>query len=129
MKDDLDQQTGDLFARSGSAERQARLKARREAAGYRQTTIWLHGDSERIGYECGLAAAPLQQIPQEVVDVTSYTLGWLRGDQDRPASVSCASCGVECEKPVRAGDYYRALDGQPLQVWYCSEECAERFQW
>jgi hypothetical protein len=129
MKDELDNQTGDLFARSGGAERQARLKARREAAGYRQTTSWLHGESERIGYERGLAAAPLQQIPQEVVDVTSYTLGWLHGEQDRLVSVICASCGVERDRPVRSGDYYAALDGQPLQVWYCSEECAERFQW
>lgn len=76
MKDPQDKQTADML-RSANAERQARLKAKREAAGFRHSTIWIHTESEQAGAEAAAKGEPCapDQPPRDLV---SWVVGWAR---------------------------------------------------
>ncbi len=124
MRDPKDKQTGNLL-RSATAERQARLKARREAAGFKRTTVWIHAESERIGYDYAQAGGQLGCVPDGVTidNPASFLIGWVRGRDDMMIDVECATCLKPSASQQRHGDYYDALTGQPLQHWYCCSGC------
>lgn len=76
MKDERDSKTSDLL-RSDGAKRQAALKERRLAAGFKRSTVWIHQPS----YDAGVNAAQLVSVtvrdfPQDVVDVESWVMGY-----------------------------------------------------
>lgn len=120
MKDPKDKQTGDLL-RSANAERQARLKARREAAGFRHSTIWIHAESERQGFEWGKQGRKPWPPPDDTpADPVSYFIGWVKGNEEHLIPTQCAHCGDVKEIPQREG--YSWL-GQELGDWYCSRRC------
>jgi len=71
--------TGDLLQKPG-ARRQAALKQRREAAGFKRSTVWIHRES----YDAGVNAAQLgsgtvRDFPEDVVDVESWVMGYAAG--------------------------------------------------
>lgn len=75
-KDTTDRKTGNLLATPG-ASRQAALKARREAAGYKRSTVWIH----QASYDAGVSAAQLgsgtiRDFPHDCIDVNSWVLGY-----------------------------------------------------
>lgn len=72
--------------RAASAERQARLKARREAAGFRHSTVWIHTESEQAGFKIALQGRSPWPAPAAVVDLSSYFIGWVKGEEARLAS-------------------------------------------
>lgn len=80
MKDELDNKTGDLLAnpapRSG-AVRQAEFKARKEAEGYKRTTVWIHQDSWKAGHDAGRARKPAT-VPAGF-DGLSWFSGYIEG--------------------------------------------------
>lgn len=60
-----------------SANRQAALKERREAAGFKRSTVWIHQPS----YDQGVSAAQLgsstiRDFPADLVDINSWVLGY-----------------------------------------------------
>lgn len=121
MRDTKDTQTAE--PRSTGAARWSRLKARREAMGYRHTTAWIHEPSEQLGYAHGLAGGEIQRVPDGVTDNASYMLGWLRGREDQLLDVECANCLTPSKNPQRAGDLYDPLTGAPRESWYCCSDC------
>lgn len=73
MKDERDSKT----LRSDGARRQAALKERREAAGFKRSTVWIH----QASYDAGVNAAQLGSVtvrdfPKDVVDVESWVMGY-----------------------------------------------------
>lgn len=75
MKDQKDTTTADLLRKPG-AKRQAALKARREAEGYKRTTVWV----KQADYDAGVNAAQLgsgtiRDYP-DGCDVFSWMLGY-----------------------------------------------------
>ena len=63
--------------KAASAKRQAALKARREAAGYKRTTLWVHQKSYDRGVDAAqLGSGTIRDFPVDVADVQSWTLGY-----------------------------------------------------
>ena len=105
--------------RSKGAVRQARFKVRMEESGYRKVSVWVHQDSESIGYEAGFSGGAFLPVPGEVIDHLSYCSGWLRGAGDRVCVVTCTACGVVIGEGL-ARDYLDLLSGAPFDV-VCDE--------
>ena len=75
-KDTTDRVTGNLLASPG-ARRQAALKARREADGYKRSTIWIHQASYDQGVNAAqLGSSTITDFPVDVEDVQSWVLGY-----------------------------------------------------
>ncbi len=81
MKDPHDKQTGDMLA-SPSAQRQAAYKARREAQGFKRTTVWIHEGAWQAGYDAGFAGKPSTPVPAGL-DGLSWFSGYIEGDAKR----------------------------------------------
>lgn len=76
MKDPDDKQTGDML-RAPKASRQARYRANKEAAGYRQVAIWIHQESEKAGAAAAARGEPCDPKPSPT-DLVSWVVGWAR---------------------------------------------------
>lgn len=60
-----------------SANRQAALKERREAAGFKRSTVWIHQASYDLGVDAAqLGSGTIRDFPADVVDVQSWVLGY-----------------------------------------------------
>ena len=55
--------------------RQRAFKERQRAAGYKNTTIWIHTDTEEEGKQAARAGQPLE--PMESKDPLSWAAGWI----------------------------------------------------
>lgn len=76
MRDSKDKTTGNLLSSNG-AKRQAALKERREAAGYKRSTIWIHQESYDQGVNAAqLGSSTIRDFPADVADVQSWVLGY-----------------------------------------------------
>lgn len=85
MKDEHDKQTRDLLSgeqlRQTAAQRQARLKARREAEGWRRKTVWVHEDSRQQGYAAGEKGEACEPEKTTGFDYVSWVIGWEAGSK------------------------------------------------
>lgn len=76
MRDSKDKTTGNLLTSNG-AKRQAALKERREAAGYKRSTVWIHEESYDQGVNAAqLGSSTIRDFPADVADVQSWVLGY-----------------------------------------------------
>jgi hypothetical protein len=80
MKDEHDKQTRDLLSaeqlRQSTAQRQARLKAKRKAEGWRRKTVWVHEDSRQQGYAAGEKGEACEPEKTPTADCVSWVIGW-----------------------------------------------------
>lgn len=80
MKDENDRNTHDLLSgdqrRQSDAERQARLKARRAADGWKRKTVWVHEESRLDGVAAGEGANPCEPAKAGASDYVSWVIGW-----------------------------------------------------
>ena len=74
MQDSRDHQTGNLLTTPG-AKRQAALKARREAAGFKRTTVWI----KQADYEAGRNAAGFGSTTASDCPKGRDRLSWMLG--------------------------------------------------
>lgn len=74
MKDTDDRKTIDLLTTPG-AKRQAALKARREAEGYKRTTVWIKQDD----YKAGQIAAAFGNTNASDCPTGRDRLSWMLG--------------------------------------------------
>ena len=74
MKDKHDKATGNLLRKPG-AVRQAALKARREADGYKRSTVWI----KTADYDAGKLAAELGSTNASDCPVDRDRLSWMLG--------------------------------------------------
>lgn len=74
MKDHRDKQTGNLLA-SPNARRQAAFKARREAEGFKRSTVWL----KQADYDAGKLAAELGSTNASDCPPDRDRLSWMLG--------------------------------------------------
>lgn len=58
-----------------AADRQRIYKDRQREAGFRQTTVWIHGETEEEGKQAARAGHPLE--PMESKDPLSWAAGWI----------------------------------------------------
>lgn len=58
-----------------TAERQRLFKQRQREAGFRQTTVWIHGEAEEEGKQAARDGRPLQ--PMGTKDPLSWAAGWI----------------------------------------------------
>ena len=58
-----------------AADRQRIYKDRQREAGFRQTTVWIHGETEEEGKQAARAGQPLE--PMESKDPLSWAAGWI----------------------------------------------------
>ncbi|MCY1423192.1 hypothetical protein D9M71_388990 [compost metagenome] len=104
--------------RSAVAIRQESYRQRKEEAGYRRRTLWLHQDSEQRGYEHGFKGGALLPMPEHV-DQFSYSAGWFQGAGDRQVPVFCTSCQEQLGRGT-ARDYYELTNMRPYEL-ICDE--------
>ena len=74
MKDHRDNQTGNLLRKPG-ANRQAALKARRQEAGFKRTTVWI----KQADYDAGKLAAELGSTTASDCPQDADRLSWMLG--------------------------------------------------
>lgn len=74
MQDSRDRQTGNLLTTPG-AKRQAALKARREADGFKRTTVWI----KQADYEAGRNAAGFGSTTASECPTGRDRLSWMLG--------------------------------------------------
>lgn len=74
MKDLRDKSTGNLLRKPGAA-RQAALKARREADGFKRTTVWI----KQADYEAGRNAAGFGSTNASDCPAGRDRLSWMLG--------------------------------------------------
>ena len=74
MKDNHDKSTGNLLRRPGAA-RQAALKARREADGFKRSTVWI----KQADYDAGKLAAELGSTNASECPTNRDRLSWMLG--------------------------------------------------
>lgn len=74
MQDSRDRLTGNLLTSPG-AKRQAALKARREAAGFKRTTVWI----KQADYEAGRNAAGFGSTNASDCPPGRDRLSWMLG--------------------------------------------------
>jgi hypothetical protein len=74
MKDQKDRSTGDLLTTPG-ARRQAALKARREADGFKRSTVWI----KQADYDAGKLAAELGSTNASDAPEDRDRLSWMLG--------------------------------------------------
>ena len=74
MKDERDTKTGNLITTPG-ARRQAELKTRRLAAGFKRTTVWIKHDD----YDAGKLAAELGSTNASDCPANRDRLSWMLG--------------------------------------------------
>jgi len=58
-----------------TADRQKLYKERQREAGYRQTTVWIHTNTEEEGKQAARDGKPLK--PMESKDPLSWAAGWI----------------------------------------------------
>ncbi|MEB0108417.1 MULTISPECIES: hypothetical protein [unclassified Pseudomonas] len=58
-----------------AADRQRIYKDRQRQAGFRQTTVWIHGETEEEGRRAAREGEPL--APMESKDPLSWAAGWI----------------------------------------------------
>jgi hypothetical protein len=58
-----------------AADRQRLYKERQREAGFRQTTVWIHSETEEEGRQAAQAGRPLE--PMESKDPLSWAAGWI----------------------------------------------------
>jgi len=74
MKDERDNKTGNLLRKPG-ADRQAALKARRQEAGFKRTTVWI----KQADYDAGKLAAELGSTNASDCPQDADRLSWMLG--------------------------------------------------
>lgn len=63
--------------RATGANRQAALKARREALGFKRSTVWIHQASYDQGVNAAqLGSGTIRDFPADCPDVQSWVLGY-----------------------------------------------------
>lgn len=62
-------------AESPNTLRQRAFKERQRAAGYKNTAIWIHGETEEEGKQAARDGKPLE--PMESKDPFSWAAGWI----------------------------------------------------
>lgn len=65
----------DLKSPLSAADRQRIYKERQREAGFRQTTVWIHGETEEEGKQAARDGKPLE--PMASKDPLSWTAGWI----------------------------------------------------
>jgi hypothetical protein len=58
-----------------AADRQRLFKDRQREAGFRQTTVWIHGETEEEGKQAAREGKPLK--PMASKDPLSWAAGWI----------------------------------------------------
>jgi hypothetical protein len=58
-----------------AADRQRIYKERQREAGFRQTTVWIHGETEEEGRQAARDGKPLK--PMGTKDPMSWAAGWI----------------------------------------------------
>lgn len=91
-------------ALSAVSIRQQRYRQRMEDGGFRRVTLWLHQDSEQVGYERGLGGDAFLPIPDDL-DQMSYVTGWLRGAGERQVPIFCSCCANQMGHGAARGNY------------------------
>ena len=74
MKDSNDKSTGNLLRKPGAA-RQAALKARRQADGFKRSTVWI----KQADYDAGKLAAELGSTNASDCPTDRDRLSWMLG--------------------------------------------------
>lgn len=74
MKDPNDNKTGNILTSPG-AKRQAKLKARREAEGFKRSTVWI----KQADYDAGKLAAELGSTNASDCPTERDRLSWMLG--------------------------------------------------
>ena len=74
MKDTRDKKTGNLLISPGAA-RQAALKTRREAEGFKRSTVWI----KQADYDAGKLAAELGSTNASDCPTSRDRLSWMLG--------------------------------------------------
>ena len=89
-KKNSDQTTG--------AKRQAALKERREALGFKRSTVWIHQASYDQGVDAAqLGSGTIRDFPPDVVDVQSWVLGYA-AEITRFEQLMRAKCSVSAAR-------------------------------
>ncbi|MBN3967545.1 hypothetical protein IMW75_19995 [Pseudomonas gregormendelii] len=99
--------------------RQQRYRQRMEELGFRRTTLWLHQESEHLGYKHGHEGGKLLPVPVGL-NAVSFCNGWFRGAGDQEMPIFCTCCQNQMGHGS-ARDYYDLFTLRPYEL--ICEEC------